>query len=134
MFDLKFSFVNNFSIGSLFKFKDCLSLDMTSHVVYRLDCLNSSTGYIGGYHLFTSCKGTGTSLYSYQCAFFSSGRSFTIQTGHSMDWSNVKILASDSDEQSSFYLESLLMLKHKSILNKMHSSIIIICLRNLNLK
>ena len=47
MFDLKFVFVNNFTIGSLFKFKDCLSLDMKSHVVYRLDCVNCSAGYIG---------------------------------------------------------------------------------------
>ena len=34
-------------IGSLFKFKNCLSLDMKSHVVYRLDCLSCSAGYNG---------------------------------------------------------------------------------------
>ena len=47
MFDLKFVFVNNFTIGSLFNFKDCLSLDMKSHVVYRLDCVNCFAGYMG---------------------------------------------------------------------------------------
>ena len=39
-------FVNNVIIGSLFKFKDCLSLDMKSHVVYRLDCMSYPAGYI----------------------------------------------------------------------------------------
>ena len=36
MFDLKFLFVNNFTVDSFFRFKDCLSLDMKSHVVYCL--------------------------------------------------------------------------------------------------
>ena len=58
MFDVKFVLINNFAIGSLFKFKDCLSLDMMSLVVYRLDCLSCLAGYIG----VTSCKGAGASM------------------------------------------------------------------------
>ena len=40
-----------------------------------------------------------------------------------MDWSNVKILASDSNEQNLFYLESLLVLKQRPTLNKMQTSV-----------
>ena len=29
----------------------------------------------------------------------------SLRTGHDVDWSNVKILASDSNEQNLFYLE-----------------------------
>ena len=58
LFDLKFVFVNNFTIGSLFKFKDRLSLDMKFHVVYRLDCSNCSAGYIGllPVHFLQGCR------------------------------------------------------------------------------
>ena len=47
MFDLKFVFVNNFTIGNLFKYSDSLSLDKKSHVVYHLDCVNCCAGFIG---------------------------------------------------------------------------------------
>ena len=40
-----------------------------------------------------------------------------------LDWSNVKILACDYKEHNSFYLESLIILKHKSTLNKMQTSV-----------
>ena len=39
--------------------------------------------------------------------------------GYSVDWSNFKMLASDSNEQNLLYLESLFILKHKLTLNKM---------------
>ena len=54
---------------------------------------------------------------------FNSSRSFTIRTGQDADWSNVKILASDSNEQNLFYLESSLILKHRPTLNKMQTSV-----------
>ena len=44
-------------------------------------------------------------------------------TGHGVDWSNVKILASDYNEHDLFYLESLLILKHKPTLNIMQTSV-----------
>ena len=47
----------------------------------------------------------------------------SLRTGHDMDWSNVKILTSDSNEQNLFYLESLLILKHRPTLNKMQTSV-----------
>ena len=45
------------------------------------------------------------------------------QTGHNIDWNNLKILASDSKEINLFYSESLLILKQKPSLNKMQTSV-----------
>ena len=47
----------------------------------------------------------------------------SLRTGHGVDWSNVKILACDYNEHNLFYLESLLILKHKPILNKMQTPV-----------
>ena len=41
----------------------------------------------------------------------------SLRTGHDVDWSNVKILAYDSNEQNLFYIESLLILKHRPTMN-----------------
>ena len=44
---LKFIFVNNFTIGSLFPFKAKFPLAMRSHVVYELACETCERAYIG---------------------------------------------------------------------------------------
>ena len=122
MFDLKFLFVNNFTIGSLFKFKYCLSLDMKSHVVYRLDCLSCPVESIGvtTYLLPARVQEHHDALKGVRS---SPVIEYLLRTGHGVDRSNVQILASDSNEQNLFYLESLLILKHKLTLNKMQTSI-----------
>ena len=130
MFNLKFVFVNNFTIGSLFKFKDCLSLDMKSHVVYRLDCVNCSAGYIG----VVTTRLLPARVQEHRDALkgvrSSAVADHSLRMGHDVDWSNVKILASDSNEQNLFYLESLLILKHRPTLNKMQTFVNIIYLHN----
>ena len=122
MFDLKFVFVNNFTFGSLFKFKDCLSLDMKSHVVYRLDCVNCFAGYIE-----VTTRLLPARVQEHRDALkgvrSSAVADHSLRTGHDVDWSDVKILASDSNEQNLFYLESLLILKHRPTLNKMQTSV-----------
>ena len=42
---------------------------------------------------------------------------------HDVGWSNVKILACDYNEHNLFYLESLIISKHKPTLNKMQTSV-----------
>ena len=95
---------------------------MKSHVVCRLDCLNCSAGYIGvTTRLLTArvqehrdaLKGVRSSAVA----------DHSLRKGHDVDWSNVKILASDSNEQNLFYLERLLILKHWPTLNKMQTSV-----------
>ena len=102
---------NHFTVGSLFKFKDCLSLDMKSHVVYRLDCLNCSAGYIR-----VTTRSLSTRVQENRDALkgvrSSAVADHSLQTGHDVDWSNVKILACDYNEQNLFHLKSLLILKH----------------------
>ena len=46
-----------------------------------------------------------------------------VQTGHNIDWNNIKISASDSKEINLFYFESLLILKQKPSLNEMQTSV-----------
>ena len=46
-----------------------------------------------------------------------------VQTGHNIDWNNIKILPSDSKEINLFYTESFLILKQKPSLNKMQTSV-----------
>ena len=58
-----------------------------------------------------------------KCVRSSAVADHSLWTGHDVDWSNVKILASDSNEQNLFYLESLLILKHRPILIKMQTSV-----------
>ena len=114
-------FVNYFTIGNLFKFKGCLSLDMKSHVVYRLDCVNCSVGYIG-----VTTRLLPARVQEHRDALkgvqSSAVADHSLQTGHDVDWSNLKILASDSNEQNLF-LESLLILKRRPTLNKMQTSV-----------
>ena len=121
IFDLKFVFVNNFTIDSLFKVKDCLSLDMKSHVVYRLDCVNCSAEYIG-----VTTRLLPARVQEHRDALkgmrSSAVADHSPRTGHDVDWFNVKILASDSNEQNLFYLESLLILNWPT-LNKMQTSV-----------
>ena len=45
----------------------------------------------------------------------------SLRTGHDVDWFSVKILACDYNEHNLFYLESLLILKHKPISTKMQT-------------
>ena len=92
MFDFKFVFVNNFTISSLFEFKDCLSLDMKSHDVCRLNCFSSPAGYIG-----VTTRSLPARVQEYRDALKGARSSavadHSLRTGHGVDWSNVKILA-----------------------------------------
>ena len=45
--DLKSIFVNKFSLGTLFKFKDSLNINIKSHVEYGFNCMNCTACYIG---------------------------------------------------------------------------------------
>ena len=56
-------------------------------------------------------------------ARYSAVAEHALQTGHNIDWNNVKILASDSKEINLFYSESLLILKQKPSLSKMQTSV-----------
>jgi hypothetical protein len=44
---IRFIFVNNYNISSLFPFKDKFPINMMSHVVYELGCETCSGAYIG---------------------------------------------------------------------------------------
>jgi hypothetical protein len=124
--DLKFVFVNKFAISSLFKFKDSLPLNMKSHVVYGLKCMDCAADYIG-----VTTRVLPARVQEHRDALrgirSSAVADHALQTRHNVDWNNVKIFATDSNEINLFYFESLLILKHKPVLNKMHTSV------NLNL-
>ena len=115
-------FVNNFTIGSLFKFKDRLRLYMKSYVVYRLDCLNCSAGYIVVItHSFPArVQEHRNALIGVR---YSAMADHSLRTEHGVDWSNIKILACDYNEHYLFYLESLIILKYKPTLNKKQTSV-----------
>jgi hypothetical protein len=124
--DLKIVFVNKYNIGSLFKFKDKLSRDLTSHVVYGLRCMDCQAEYFGCTTRLLpvrvqehkhALKGVRTSALA----------DHMFQTGHNIDWDGVKILARNSNELNLFYTESLLITRFKPVLNKMQTSV------NLNL-
>ena len=95
---------------------------MKSHVVYRLDCSNCSAGYIG-----VTTRSLPARVQEHRDALkgvrSSAVADHSLRTGHGEDWSYVNILAGDYNEHNLFYLESLLILKHKSTLNKMQTSI-----------
>ena len=115
-------FVNIFTIGNLLKCKDCLSLDMKSHVVHRLNCLNRSAGYIE-----VTTRSLPAKVQEHSDALTgvrsSAEADHSLRTGNDVAWLNVKILACDYNEHNLFYLESLLILKHKPTLNKMKTSV-----------
>ena len=95
---------------------------MKSHVVYCLDCLNCSAGYIRvtTRSLPAKAKEHRDALKSVRS---SAAADHSLWTGHGVDWSNVKVLACDYNEHNLFYLESLIILKHKLTLNKMQTSV-----------
>ena len=121
-FDLKFIFINNFTIGSLFKFKDCLSLEMKFHIVYRLDCLSCFAGFIG-----VTTRSFPARVQEHRDALkgvcYSAVVDHSHRMGHGVDWFNVKILSCYYNEHNLFYLESLLIVKRKPKLNKRHTSV-----------
>ena len=84
MFDLKFEFLNNFTIGSLFKIKDCISLNIKSHVMYHLDCLSCPAGYIGvTTHLLPARMQE--HRYALKGMRFSAVAEYSLRKGHSKD-------------------------------------------------
>ena len=119
--DLKFIFVNKYSLGTLFKFKDSLNINMKSHVVYGLNCMDCTTSYIGVTNRVLPARVL-EHHDALRGARYSAVAEHAVQTGHNIDWNNVKILASDSKEINLFYSESLLSLKQKPSLNKMQTS------------
>ena len=56
-----------------------------------------------------------------RCVRYSAVAEHAVQTGHNIDWNNLKILASDSKKINLFYAESLLILKQKPSLNKIQT-------------
>ena len=84
-------FINNFTIGCLFKIKDCLSLDMKSRIVYRLDCLSCPAEYTG-----VSTSSLPARVQEHSDALkgvrSSAVADHSLRTDHGVDWSNVKIL------------------------------------------
>ena len=115
-------FANKFTIGSLFKCKDCLSLDLNSFVVYRLGCFSCPAGYIGVTTRLLLAR-VQVHLDALEGVRSSAVADHSLRTGHCVDWSNVKILACDYNKHNLFYLESLLILKHRFTLNKMPTSV-----------
>ena len=117
----KFIFVDKFSPETLFKFKDSLNINKKSRFVYVLNCMNCTASYI---RVTTSVlparvQEHGDALWGVR---YLAVAEHTIQTGHNMDWNNVKILASDVKEINLFYFKSLIILKQKRSLNKMQTS------------
>ena len=45
--ELKFVFVNKYSLGTLFTFEDSLNINMKSHLMYGLNCIDCTASYIG---------------------------------------------------------------------------------------
>ena len=90
--------------------------------VYRLDCVNCSAGYIR-----VTTRLLPARMQEYRDALkdvrSSAVADHSLRTGHDVDWSNVKIVASDFNEQNLFYLESLLIFKNRLTLNKMQTPV-----------
>ena len=94
---------------------------MKSHVVYGLNCMDCTTSYIGVTNRVLPAR-VQEHHDALRGARYSAVAEHAVQTGHNIDWNNVKILASDSKEINLFYSESLLSLKQKPSLNKMQTS------------
>ena len=94
---------------------------MKSHFMYGLNCMNCTASYFGvtTHVLPARVQEHRDAL---RGARYSAVAEHAVQTGHNIDWKNVKILASESQEINLFYSESLLILKQKPSLNKMQTS------------
>ena len=112
--DVKFIFFNKFSLGTFFKFKNCLNNNMKSHGVYGLNCINCTASYIVVTALVLPAR-----VQEHRDAFrgvrYSATAKHAVQTGHNINWNNAKILASDLKELNLFYAESLLILNKKQV-------------------
>jgi hypothetical protein len=120
--ELKFIFINNFTIGSLFPFKDRYPIQMLSHVVYELTCVTCSATYIGLTNRLLHSR-VSEHRASVSGGRFSSVADHVLQTNHDIAWDDVKVKATDSVESNLPYLESLLISKLKPVLNNRQSSI-----------
>ena len=95
---------------------------MKSHVVYGLNCMDCTASYIGVTTRVLLAK-VQEHRDALRGARYSAAAEHAVQTGHNIDWNNIKTLASDSKEINLFYSESLLILKQKPSLNKMQTSV-----------
>ena len=126
--NLRLSFKNDFSIGSLFSHKDKIPSSMRSNVVYSYHCNQCSDSYYGetSRHLRTRIaehRGlsyrTGVPLTSPP---HSSIRDHAFSTGHDISTNNFKVIFSTTS-QNLRTSESILINKFKPSLNSMESSI-----------
>ena len=81
-------------MGILFNFKDSLNINLKSHVVYGLNCMDCTVTYIG---VTTRILPAMVQEHrdALRGAWYSAVAEHAVQTGHNIDWNNVKILASD---------------------------------------
>jgi hypothetical protein len=118
---LRFIFVNNFTVRSLFPYKDRVPKFIRSHVIYRVSCACSSS-YIG-----LTKRQLRIRLCEHKTASsgvrFSSISEHCTQTKHDIAWDDVEVLASDPIDSNLYYLESLLISKFKPTLNNRQSSV-----------
>ena len=95
---------------------------MKSHVVYGLNCMDCTASYIGVTTRVLLAK-VQEHRDALRGARYSAVAEHAVQTGHNIEWNNIKTLASESKEINLFYSESLLILKQKPSLNKMQTSV-----------
>ena len=120
--DLRMVFVNRFTIGSFFKHKERLPSDVCSCVIYRFQCEECNSSYIGSTirhfrvraheHMSLSVR-SGLPLASPN---YSAIMEHSMQKGHRIQYSNFKIVNS-SNRLDIRILESIHILKEKPDLN-----------------
>ena len=126
--DLKVVMPNKNSIGSLFRFKDRLPLNMLSSVVYKYSCARCASGtYVGSTtralhmriaeHRGRSFR-TGKLIQSPK----SSIREHSLKCSKFISENDFVVLGQEKQEVYLRMLESLFILKHRPLLNEMQSA------------
>ena len=126
--DFKLVLVNNFSIGSLFKFKDQLPKSMLSSIVYKYSCAQCASEYIGSTIRTLKTRVAEHAGRSYRTdrplarPSHSSIRDHLEHCDSQIREQNFSVIGSTSNPTDLRILESLHIFKHKPNLNDMQSA------------
>ena len=124
----RFVFVNSFSIGSLFRFKDRIPKTLRSNVVYKFECSCCNAGYIGSSVRNLGIRTSEHKGLSYRTGLplskppFSEIREHSLNLGHNFNLENFEILMNVNDRTSLRIAESLFIHDLKPSLNNYDSS------------
>ena len=127
--NFKFIFTNNFTIGSMFQYKDKLPPLLQAGVIYKYQCPRCFRGYIGSTKRLLRSRICGHMGVSHRTFLpLSSGeasavRDHSVRFNHPVDPKNFMILDSSSCHQSLLILESLYIKKMKTDLNSDFSAV-----------